>query len=111
MSINIPELTIEIGDNLYLRIKDVSFIPMQVGKFGGLPENCYPDEPAEIDWKDENACLVRSVTKIVELHVKSNGENSRFKTVEEEFPVDDSLVYSYYDEIITQIEEDLENEK
>jgi len=101
----IPEVEIEIGDNLYLRITDVSFLPAVKGYTSGMPEDCYPDEPAEIDWDNKNAQLV-----IKEFKFKPTMENSRMRFVdsvkEKEFPVDDSFVYEYYEQIITAIEEE-----
>ena len=54
----IPEVEIEIGENLYLQIKEVSFIPFKAGYISGRPEDCYEDEPAECNWKDDNCKLV-----------------------------------------------------
>jgi len=83
----IPLVEVEIGENLFIRIKDISFIPAERGVTSALPENCYPDEPAEIDWLKENAKLI--ITK---------GKD------EKEFDIDDSFVCEYYDLIIENIE-------
>ena len=98
----IPEVEIEIGDNLYLQIKDVSFLPCRPAYISGLPEDSYPEEGAEADWKNENAQLV---IKTFEKKLDAIGR-SYYKCIsEKEFPVDDSFVYEYYDQIIEAIEQ------
>lgn len=109
----IPEVAIELGDDLYLQIKDVSFIPFKKGYISGLPEDCYEDEPAECDWLNENAKLVIKKKRII-----GYADSTLYPMIkkvplydvsEKEFDVDDSFVYEYYDKIIEQIEEDLSN--
>jgi len=110
----IPEVEIEIGDNLYLQIKDVSFVPFKKGVTSALPEDCYPDEPAECDWKNENAKLVIKKYEYVDRFIdRIPAKFSKIKKLasEKEFDVDDSFVYEYYEQIILQIEEDLQNDR
>jgi len=110
----IPEVEIELGDNLYLQIKDVSFIPFKKGVTDRLPWDCYEDEPAECDWVKENAKLIVKEKKIdmtytEMMNYRKEGRPFKYKTIEHEFSVDDSFFYMYYDRIIEQIEEDLSN--
>lgn len=111
----IPEVSIGIGENLYLQIKDVSFIPFKKGCTSALPEDCYEDEPAECDWKNENAKLV-----IKKKRITGYADSTLYPMIkkvalydisEKEFEVDDSFVYEYYEQIILQIEEDLQNDR
>lgn len=109
-SIIIPEVEIEIGENLYLQIKDVSFIPADPGRISSRPEDSYEPQPAQCDWKNENAKLVIKKFEWIEnKDVFTSlilGLNKLKKLVsEKEFPVDDSFVYEYYQDIITAIEE------
>jgi len=106
---NIPLVEFEIGDNLYIQIKDVSFIPAIKGRYSGDPYDCYPAEGAECDWIDENAKLVykekkcdMNFTEMMEYR-KSN-RSFKYRTIEHEFSVDDSFFYMYYDLIIEAIE-------
>ena len=48
MTINIPSIEIEIGDNLFLYIEDLQFTPFKKGYISGRPEDCYEDEGAEV---------------------------------------------------------------
>ena len=100
----IPEVTIEIGDNLYLQIKDVSFIPADPGRISSRPEDSYEPKPAECDWKNDNAKLV---IKKFEYIMPTDGLKRKVKKLvsEKEFSVDDSFIYEYYNDIITAIEE------
>lgn len=105
----IPEVTIELRDNLYLQIKDVSFIPFKRGYISGPPEDCYEDEPAECDWLKENAKLVYKESKVDMTYTEMMGYRKanrpfKYKTIEHEFEVDDSFFYMYYDQIIEAIE-------
>jgi hypothetical protein len=97
----IPLVEIELADNLYLQIKDVSFIPSKKGNTVALPENSYPNEPSECDWKNENAQLV---IKKFEKKWDAIGRPFYKCVSEKEFPVDDSFVYEYYSDIIEAIE-------
>jgi hypothetical protein len=97
----IPFVEIELADNLYLQIKDVSFIPSKKGVYNRRPENCYPEDPSEIDWKNENAQLV---IKKFEKKLDFLGKSYLKCISEKEFPVDDSFVYEYYSDIIEAIE-------
>jgi len=110
----IPEVEIKIGNNLYIQIKDVSFIPADKGVYSIRLEDCYPPEPAECDWKNENAKLVIKKFEYVETDEFAKqilGINKAKKLVsEKEFPVDDGFVYEYYDQIITAVEEMKNNE-
>lgn len=106
----IPEVEIEIGDNLYLQIKDVSFIPFKKGYISGDYEDCYPDDPAEADWKDENCRLVIRKKKMTNSHDFLNmGVKPIFDTKEYDFDCDPALAAEYCSLIILQIEEDLSN--
>lgn len=108
----IPIVELELGDNLYIQIKDVSFTPFEEGCTSALPEACSPDDPAECSWKNENTHLIikrkkidMTYTEILEF--RKLGKQFRYKTLELEYPVDDGFVYEFYDKIIDQIEEDL----
>lgn len=108
-STTIPRVEIEIGENLYLRIENVSFLPRQIGYIGGRPEDCYPDEPAECDWQAKNAKLIykekkcdMTYTEMIEYR-KAN-RPFKYKTIEHEFTVDDNFFYLYYETIIETIE-------
>jgi len=108
----IPKVSIELGDNLYIQIKDVSFIPFKAGYISGRPEDCYPEEPAECDWKDENAKLV--IKKRVRLTSNTDLLNSlklEYGIKEYDFDCDPALAAEYYEQIISQIEEDLQNDR
>jgi len=109
----IPEVEIEIGDNLYIQIKDVSFIPFKAGYISGRPEDCYPEEPAECDWKNENAKLVikKQILTGWETENDISVRKAITRTDEKEFDVDDSFVYEYYNQIISQVEEDLQSDR
>jgi len=108
----IPEVEIELGDNLYLQIKDVSFIPESKGVYNKLPEDCYPAEPAEASWKDENCRLVIKKKKMTNsLDFLNMGVKPIFDTKEYDFDCDPALAADYYSLIILQIEEDLQNDR
>lgn len=110
-SIIIPEVEIEIGDNLYLKIKEVSFIPKDTGYISGRPEDSREPQPAECDWKNENAQLViRKTVFVCTERVDEMTIRKIYRQDEKEFPVDDSFVYEYYNDIITAIEEMKNNE-
>jgi len=102
----IPEVTVEIGDNLYLRITDVSFLPASKGVTSALPEDCFPDEPAEASWLHSNAQLV--IKEKIFIGMSKDNKTKKYEWKEKEFPVDDSFVYEYYEQIITAIEENKE---
>jgi len=102
----IPEVTVEIGDNLYLRITDVSFLPAVKGVTSALPEDCFPDEPAEYDWRNENAKLI--IKEKIFIGMSKDNKIKKYEWKEKEFPVDDGFVYEYYKQIITAIEEEEE---
>jgi len=109
----IPEVEICIGENLYLQIKDVSFIPFKKGVTSALPENCYPDEPAQASWKDENC---RLIIKKKEMErplgwYQLRGIPVKMIKKEYDFDCDPALAAEYYDKIIEQIEEDLKNDQ
>lgn len=87
---HIDQVEIEIGDNLFLRISDVTLTPGRPGRYSGAPEDCYPEDPAEIDW---NACRL----------VKYSGK------IESLFQCDDLLSNEYYDELLDQALEDVVN--
>jgi len=107
----IPLVELELADNLFIQIKDVSFIPGRPAYISGLPEDCYEAESAECDWLKENAKLVIR-TKEIDMTYEElcnrlrDKENNpmKYKTIEHEFTVDDSFFYEYYDEIIEAIE-------
>lgn len=82
--ITIPEIEIEIGENLYLQISDLTFTPFKPGYISGPPEDCYEDEPAECNWSDKNVKLF-------------------FTDIEYDYPKD--LADVYYDDIINKCEE------
>jgi len=102
----IPEVEIELGDNLYLRITDVSFLPAVKGYTSGMPEDCYKGEPAECDWKNENAKLI--IKEKIFIGMSKDNKTKKYEWKEKEFPVDDGFVYEYYEQIITAIEEEEE---
>ena len=101
----IPEIEIKIGDNLYIQIKDISFIPAKKGVYDALPENCYPDEPAEADWLKENAKLVIKKKKVTNFSQVLEGAKGITKEYEYEYIVEDDFFCEYYDQIIKAIEE------
>lgn len=82
---NIDQLEIEIGDNLFLRISDVTLTPGRPGRYSGAPEDCYEDEPPELDWKSQ--CLVK--------YSKYRGEK-----VELTSTIDNNFTAEYYDELL-----------
>ncbi len=82
---NIDQLEIEIGDNLFLRISDVTLTPGRPGRYSGAPEDCYEDEPPELDWK--YSYLIK--------YSKYNG-----KPVELSSGLDDMVANEYYDELL-----------
>jgi hypothetical protein len=86
--ITIPEIEIEIGDNLYLQISDLTFTPFKKGYISGPPEDCYEDEGAEADWKDEDCQLLLIKNKINHY-----------------YDIDSNFVNEYYDQIILACEE------
>jgi hypothetical protein len=104
-STTISRVEIEIGDNLYLRIDNVSFLPARPGYISGRPEDCYEDEPAVAEWKDEDCKLV------IKKKVCSNFGNIfkdgkvQFEDKEYDFECDPSLAAEYYEQIIETIEE------
>lgn len=105
----IPEVEIGIGENIFIRITDVSFIPTRPAYISGRPEDCYEAEPAVCDWGKENAQLVIRKYEYVptDMFVRDILRREKVKRLvsEKEFPVDDSFVYEYYQDIITAIEE------
>jgi hypothetical protein len=107
MKIIIPEVEFSIGENLYLRIENVSFLPATQGRYSGAPEDCYEAEPAECDWLEHNASLVlvKRVMKKMNYADIMTGKKPEYEIVRKDFPVDDTFVYEYYDQIIEAIEE------
>jgi len=91
---HVDQLEIEIGDNLFLRISDVTLTPGRPGRYSGAPEDCYEDEPPELDWK--YSYLIK--------YSKYNG-----KTVELSSGLDDMVANEYYDELLDQALEDVVN--
>ena len=83
------EIQLEISDNIKLVI-DGEYKPFMSGKYSGLPENCYPDEPSEFNFDDKDAYLIIS---------KSEKEIIKIKA--------DSDIISLYEEEIQK--EDIEN--
>ena len=51
-------IQIEIGEGLYLKIKNVKYTSGSSGYTSGRPEDCYEAEPPEIDWKESDAFLI-----------------------------------------------------
>jgi hypothetical protein len=99
----IPSVDINIGEDLFIRITDVSFIPAVRGCYSAAPEDCYEDEPAECDWNSKNAKLIK--TEKIFIGMSQDKKTKKYEWKEKEFPVDDSFVYEYYDAIIESIEE------
>jgi len=98
----VPEVDVEIGENLFLRLKEVRYFPGDPGKTTGAYEDCYPPTDPEIDWKDENACLLIRKVK----YVTTDGGKSTAKKVDEyDFSIDPSFVCEYYDAILEATEE------
>ena len=83
-------IKLEIGENLYLQIENIKFTPGKAGYISGRPEDCYEDEPPEIDWNDEDC-------KIIRLH--------------SEFECPKYFSGTYYEEILEKCIEEYENEK
>jgi len=105
----IPFIEVEIGENLFIQIKDVSFIPGKPAYISGRPEDCYEAEPAECDWLNENAKLVYKEKKVdmtytEMMEYRKANRPFKYKIIEHEFMVDDSFFYMYYDQIIETIE-------
>jgi len=92
---NISQVEIEIGDNLYLRISDVTLTAGRPARISGRPEDCYPEDPAEIEWKYQH--LIR--------YSKYNG-----KPVELSSGLDDNVANDYYDELLDQALENVAEE-
>ena len=102
MKYKIPQVEIEIGENLFLRIEDVSFEPFRPGYISGLPEDCYSAEPAEADWKTENAKLIVKKQKCIWNTVKLKVDHKDEEIV---FTCPLGLDQEYYFDIIEEIEE------
>jgi len=102
----IPFIELELADNLYIQIKDVSFIPSRPAYISGRPEDCYEAEGAECDWLKENAKLVIKKREMKESLAYYQREKKKVEMVtrEYEFEVVDSFFYEYYDLIIEAIE-------
>jgi hypothetical protein len=93
---NISQVEIEIGDNLFLRITDVTLTPGTPGKYSGDPYDCCQEEPTEIDWK--SSYLVK--------YSKHNG-----RPVEIACELADGFAEQYYDNLVDQALEDVINER
>lgn len=50
-------IQIEIGEGLYLKIKNVKYTSGSSGYTSGRPEDCYEAEPPEIDWHEKDVYL------------------------------------------------------
>lgn len=96
----IPEVEIEIGENLYLRLREVTFFPGDSGKFSGAPEDCYPPTDPEIDWKDENAMLIIRKVKYIK-----KGDIVEKDVKEYDYPVEAHFTGEYYDLLLDRAEE------
>jgi hypothetical protein len=83
------DIKIEIGDNLFLVVENVTYFSGKPGYTGGRPEDCYEDEPPECDWM--GCKLMRQIYKD-----------------EKEFDCDPDLANEYYEEILEKCKEELE---
>ena len=102
----IDRVEIEIGDNLFIRIDNVSFIPSKAGYISGRPEDCYEDEPAECSWRDEDCKLIIKKKTCITTHMEMlKGMKPQFKIMEFDYECDPALAAEYYDLIIEAIEQ------
>lgn len=103
----IPEVEIEIGDNLYLRITELSFSPAIPGYISSRPEDCYEPVPACASWKDEN-CHLTKKSKKIKGPIFGEGGKMEFENVTLDFMCEPALSEEYYDQIIEAIEQGAE---
>lgn len=54
----VPRVELEIGEDLYLVVSNIDYIPGDPGKYSGLPEDCYEATGPEVYWKNEDAKLM-----------------------------------------------------
>lgn len=98
--ITIPEIEIELADNLFLRIREVEYIPGEPTVMYYKDGSGYPGSDAEIDWK-ETALIIRKVK-----YVTNDGGKSTKKEVREyDFEIDGEFANNYYDELLNRAEE------
>jgi len=100
--ITIPEVDIEIGNDLYVRIKEVSYTP-------GAPEVRYykdgsgsPADSPEIDWV-ESMLVIKKFEYIPK--PSFNGRTTKVLKDEYDFSVDEEFANNYYDAILEATEE------
>jgi len=106
----VVDVELEIGENLFLRIDNVSYVAGEPAYTSGLPEDCHDGSSAEVDWKSDDAKLVYKQSQIdmtyaEMMEFRKMDKPFKYKIVEHEFPVPDDLAVLYYDQIIDYIEE------
>lgn len=103
----IPDVKLEIGENLYLKFGDVEYTIGAPAYTSGLPEDCHDGEASEVDWKDENVKLVIEKIEydLVLGRTYKKGERPASRIVEVEYSCEPALAVAYYDELLEFIEE------
>lgn len=100
----VPRVELEIGEDLYLVVSNIDYIPGDPGKYSGLPEDCYEATGPEVDWKDEDAKLMYREHR----SVFSMEKMTKVREVVEHFyPCPKNLAGHYIDAIIDACEEEL----
>lgn len=92
----ISEIDIQIGEQLYFHIENIKYKPFIKGYISGRPEDCYEDEPSEVDFKDSDCKLMFKV---------SNNSTPEY------FDCPQGLINCYFDFICEWVDEWYEEEK
>lgn len=102
--ITVPEVDIEIGENLYLRLKEVSYYPGSPAVMYYKDGSGSPEDPAEIDWKEQ--CLIIRKVSYKNVYSEILNKNVMSKDINDyDFSIDDEFANNYYDELLEATEE------
>lgn len=95
-----PKIELEIGENLFLRIEFVDYVPMKAGRYCDIPEKCYQDEPSEVNFDDDDVKLV-VVRRRYDPSIMSEPDVSKwkYKDIETVLPAPKGFADMYMDQI------------
>jgi len=102
MKISIPEISIEIGENLYLKIVDVEYTPSRPAYTSGRPEDCYEGESSELEWRA--SYLEKSRAVLLNPAEALAGAVREYKFTYVEYKVEEEFANVHYDLLIEEVE-------
>lgn len=109
-SVLLEKVEIEIGDNLFLEVKDVLFNPGTDGYISGLPEDCYEATDPEIEWtgSEDTVSIIHRET-IYKTRSNPNDPLIKLGDKEKSYKVSAYFANHYYEELLTEAEEQYKN--